>query len=145
MPNFVVAKIRRERIWFSVGKDQGTDRVGKSARNEQGDGSHAKLGVNGTDQKNDDPAHQQIADIRHQDGNFPKENGFERDEKDSQTPNDAKQNPACAAAKDCQTKWGVGACDEQVNCIVIENAEDAQIFAKEQKEMQKTTKQQGQE
>ena len=131
MPNFMVAKIRWERIRLSVGKDQCADCVGKSASDEQGDGSHAKLGVNGTDQKNDDPAHQQIADIRHQDGNFPKENGFERDEKDSQTPDDAKQNPASCTAKDGQTKWCVGACDEQVNCIVIENAEDAQIFAKE--------------
>ena len=135
MPNFVVAKIRRERIWFAIGKDQGTDCVEKSARDEQGDSSCAKLDVNGTDQKNDDPAHQQIADIWHQDGNFPKENGFERDEKDSQTPNDAKQNPARAAAKDGQTKWSIGTCNEQVNGIVIENTEDAQIFAKEQKEM----------
>ena len=59
----MVAKIRWEWIWFAIRKDQRADGVEESACDEQGDGSHAKLGINGTDQKNDDPTHQQIADV----------------------------------------------------------------------------------
>ena len=68
----MIAKIRREWIWFPVRKDQCADSVEESARDEQGDGSHAKLGINGTDQKNDDPSHQQKADIGHPDRNLAK-------------------------------------------------------------------------
>ena len=90
MPDFMVAKIRWEWIWRSVRKDQRADRVEESACDEQCDGSHSKLSINGTDQKDDDPAHEQKAGIRHQDRDPRKENGFECNEKYGQTPNDAK-------------------------------------------------------
>ena len=100
MPDLMVAKIRREWIRFPVRKDQRADGVEESSRDQQGDGSHAELTINRPDQKNNDPAHQQKTDTRHQDGNFGKEDGFNRDKENRQTPNDAEQTPACAAAKD---------------------------------------------
>ena len=90
MPDLMVSKMRREWIRLPVRKDQRPDGVAQSARNEQGDGPHAKLGINGTDQKNDDPAHQQKTDIGHQDRNFAKENGLKRNKENSQTPDDAE-------------------------------------------------------
>ncbi len=63
----MVTKIWWERIRFPVRKDQCADSVKESTCNEQGHGSHAELTINGTDQKNDDPTHEQEADIRHQD------------------------------------------------------------------------------
>ena len=86
----MVAKMRWKWIWLSIPKDQGADGIKKSASDEQEDGAHAKLFVNGTEQENDHPAHCQIADVRHQDRNLRKENRLECDKEDSQTPNDAK-------------------------------------------------------
>ena len=128
MPNLMVAKMRWKWIWFSIPKDQSADSVKKSACDEKGDGPHAKLFINGTKQENDHPAHQQIADVRHQDRNLRKENGLECDKENRQAPNDAKQNPTGCPVEDGQTKWSVGACNEQVNGIMVENAQDAQVF-----------------
>ena len=90
MPDLMAAKMGRKWIWFPNRKNECADSVEESAREEQGAGFHSKLVINGTDQKNDDPPHQQIADIWHPDRNPFKENGFDRNEKDSQTPNDPK-------------------------------------------------------
>lgn len=145
MPYLVAAKMRREWIRFSVGKDQGADGVTETACDEQRDGRHAELRIDGSDQKNDDPTHQQIADIRNQDRDAGEKNGFEGNKEDRQTPDDAEYDPACPPVEDRQTKRGVRSGDEQVNGIVVENSKDAQIFTKEQKEMQETAEQKGQE
>ena len=55
----MVAKIRWEWIRLPVCKDQCADGVEESARDKQGYGSHAELTVDGTDQENNDPAHQE--------------------------------------------------------------------------------------
>ena len=88
MPDLVVAKMRREGIGFAVGKDQCADRIAETTRNEQGHGARTKLSVNGTDQENNDPAHQEERRVRHPYGNLCEEDGFERDEEDRQTPDD---------------------------------------------------------
>ena len=88
MPYLVVAKMRRIWIRFPFRKDQRADGVEQSACNEQGDGSRAKLRIDRADQKDDDPAHQQKTDIRHQDGNLAKENGLNRNKENRQTPDD---------------------------------------------------------
>ena len=59
----MIAKIWWEWIWFSISKDYRADGIEKSTYDEQGDGSYAKLGINGPDQKNDDPSHQQKANV----------------------------------------------------------------------------------
>ena len=141
MPDLVIAKIGWKRIWFSVGKDNRADRVGESARNEQGHGSRAELVVDGADEKDDDPAHEQETDIRHQYGNFCEEDGFQRNKENRQTPDDPKQHPARRSAEDGETEGGVRPCNEDVNGIMVKDAEDAQIFIKEQKEMQEATEQ----
>jgi hypothetical protein len=140
----MVAEIWRERIRLPVRKDQRTEGVEESARDQQGDGSHPKLFVDGTDQENDDPTHQQETDIRQQGGNFGKENGLERDKENRQTPDDPEQNPACRAAEDGEAKGRVRPCDEDVDGVMIENSKDAQIFSEEQKEVQETTEKKGQ-
>jgi len=63
MPDLVIAEVRRVWIGFAIGKDQRTDGVKKTARNEQVDRVHPKLMIDGTDQKNNDPAHEQKADV----------------------------------------------------------------------------------
>lgn len=137
----MVPKIGRERIWFSITKDQCTDRVRESACNEQGHGSHTKLVVNRPNEKNDDPAHEQEADVRHQHGNLCEENRFDGDEKHCQTPDDAEQHPSCGSAEDGEAKRGIRPCDENVDGIVVENPKDSQILIEKQKEMQETTEQ----
>lgn len=59
----MVAKIRWEWIRLPVCEDQGADGVKEPARDEQGDSSHAELAIDRTDQKNNNPAHQQKTDI----------------------------------------------------------------------------------
>jgi len=54
----MVAKIWRVWIWSPICKDQRANGIEETACNEQGDGSHTKLAINGTDQKNDDPSHE---------------------------------------------------------------------------------------
>ena len=83
MPYLMGAEIWREWIWFPIPKNQCADSIEKSTRDEQGDRSHAKLSIDGTDQKNDDPPHKQITDVRHQDRDFCEENGFDRNEEES--------------------------------------------------------------
>ena len=100
MPDFMIAKIRRKGIRLSVCKDQCTNRVEKSAGDEQGNGAHAELIVDRADQKNDDPAHQQKTDIRHQDRNFGEENRFDRNKENRQTPDDSKKQPAGCTVED---------------------------------------------
>jgi len=141
----MVAKIRRKRIRFSAPEDQRADSVAESAREKQGHGFRAELFIDGTDQENDDPAHQQKTEIRQEDRNFGKENGLERDEENRQAPDDPEQDPARRPAENDETKWSVRPCDEDVDGAVIENPKDAQVFPKEQKEMQETTEQKGQE
>ena len=86
----MIAEIRREWIRFSVGKDQRADRVEKSACDKQGDGSHAKLVVDGADEEDDDPTHEQETDVRHQHGDLCEEDGFEGDEENRQAPDDSE-------------------------------------------------------
>ena len=86
----MIAEIRWEWIWLLIRKDQCADGVEQSARNEQGDGSHTELVVNGTDQKNNDPAHQQKTDVGYPDRNLGEENGLERNKENRQTPDDAE-------------------------------------------------------
>lgn len=86
----MVAKIRREGIRFSVAKDQCADRVEESACDEQGHGSHAKLMIDGANQEDDDPAHEQETDIRHEHSDLREENGFESNEENGKAPNNAK-------------------------------------------------------
>lgn len=65
VPDLMVAKIGRKWIRLSVGEDQRANRVEKPARDEQGNGSHAELVVDGADEEDDDPTHEQEADVRH--------------------------------------------------------------------------------
>ncbi len=125
---------------FRSRKDDCANGVEKSACDEQGHGSHAKLVVDGADEEDDDPAHEQEADVRHQHRNFGKENGFDGDEENRQTPDDAEQHPACGSAKDGEAEGCVCACNKNVDGVVVENAEDAQIFIEKQKEMQEAAK-----
>ena len=90
MPDLVIAKIWREWIRFPVRKDQCANRVEESACDQQGDGSHAELSINGADQKNNDPAHQQKTDVGHQDRDPGEENGLNCDKENRQTPDDAE-------------------------------------------------------
>ena len=90
MPDLVVAKVRWEGIGFAVGKDQGADGVAETACNEQGHRAGTQLSVDGTDQENNDPAHQEEGRVRHPDGDLCEEDGFERDEENCQTPDDPK-------------------------------------------------------
>ena len=145
MPDLMVAKMRREWIRFPVRKDQRADGVEQPACDEKGNGPHAKLAVNGADQKNNDPAHQQETDIGHQDGNFGEEYGLKCNKEYCQTPNDAEQDPAGGTAKDRQTKGRIRPCNEYINGVVIENAKNTQIFIEQQKEMQEAAKQKRQE
>ena len=84
----MVAKIWWKWIRLPVRKDQCADGVKESACYKEVDGLHAELGMDGTDQKNNDPAHQQKTDVRHQDGNPAKENGLKCNEESCQTPDD---------------------------------------------------------
>ena len=90
VPDLMVAKMRRERIRLPAPEDHRADRVAESAREKQGHGFRAELFIDGTDQKNDDPAHQQETDIRQPDRDFGKENRLERDEENRQAPDDPK-------------------------------------------------------
>ena len=103
----MVAKIGRKWIRLSVGEDQRADRVEKPARDEQGNGSHAELVVDGADEEDDDPTHEQEADVRHQYGDLCEEDGFERDEENRKAPDDPKKHPACGAAENAPTgaRW----------------------------------------
>ena len=127
----MVAKIRRERIWFPIGKDQRANGVEQPACDEQRHGACAKLVVDGTDQEDDDPAHEQKTQVRHPYRDFCKENGFQRDEENCQTPNDAEQDPTGRTAEDGKTKRCVGPGNEDVDGVMVENAKDAQVFIKE--------------
>ena len=86
----MVAEIWWEGIRFAVRKDQRADGVEESTRDEQGHGSRVKLSVDGTDQENNDPTHQEERGVRHPDGDPAKENGFKRDEENCQAPDDPK-------------------------------------------------------
>lgn len=96
----MIAKIGREGVRFSISKDDGTNAVKESSSDEQRYGSQAKLMVDGANEEDDDPTHEQEADIRHEHGNLCEENRFESNEENCQTPNDAKQHPACGSTKD---------------------------------------------
>ncbi len=135
MPDLVVAEIWRERVGFSEGEEQWANGERQSACEQQCDGAHAKLGVDGVNEKDNDPAHEQKAEVGHPDRDLREENGFKCDEENGQTPNDPEQHPACRAAEDGEAEWRVGSCNEDVDGIVIEYAEDAQVFVEEQKEM----------
>ena len=80
MPDLMTTKMRREGIRFFVRHDQGADGIRESACDEQQDGFHTELVINGNDQKDNDPTHRQKANIRNQDGDSCKENGLKRDE-----------------------------------------------------------------
>lgn len=140
VPDLMVAKIWRKWIRLSVGEDQRADRVEKSARDEQGNGSHAKLGVDGADKEDDDPTHQQKTDVRHQYRYLCEEDGFESDEENRKAPDDPKKHPACGPAENGQAERGICACDQDVNGIMVEDAEDPQVFSEKQKEMQQAAK-----
>ena len=55
----MVTKMRQEWIGFAIGKDQGADGLAETACNEQGHRAGTQLSVDGTDQENNDPAHQE--------------------------------------------------------------------------------------
>lgn len=131
MPDFVIAKIRWEGIWPAVPKDDRAHGKAQSASQQKGHGSRAKLVVDGADQKDNEPAHQQKADIGQQHRNLCKEDGFEGNEEDRQTPDDAEQHPARSPAKDGKAERRVRARNEDVNGVMVENAKDTQIFIEE--------------
>lgn len=88
MPDLMVAEVRREWIGFAVPEDERADSVAQSACDQQGQRAYSKLGVDWTDEKNDDPTHEQKTDIGHQYRDLCKEDGFYSDEKYCQTPDD---------------------------------------------------------
>jgi len=139
----VIAEMRRERVGFAEGKDQRAHGVEGTARQQQQDRIQTEALVDRTDQEDDQPAHQQKAKVRHPDRNAREEDRFERDEKDRQTPDDSEQEPAGCTAEDRQTEGRVGPGDQDVNGIVIEDAEDSQVFMEEQEEMQQAAEQEG--
>jgi len=59
----MIAKIRGEWIWLAVCKNKRPHRIEKPACDEQRNGAQTKLCVNGTNQKNNDPTHEQKTDI----------------------------------------------------------------------------------
>lgn len=59
----MISKIRWVWIWFSIREDQGADGVKEAARNQKRNGPHAEQAMDWDDQKDNDPAHQQKADI----------------------------------------------------------------------------------
>lgn len=63
MPDLVIAEVRGVWVGLSVGKDQRTDGVKKTTCDEQKDRVHAELVIDGADQKNNDPTHEQKADV----------------------------------------------------------------------------------
>ena len=131
----MVAKIWREGVGLAVRKDQRADRVAQSACNEQGHGSRTQFSGDRADEENNDPAHQEKGGVRHPDGNLCKEDGFQGDEENRQTPDDAKQDPAFRAAENGQTEGRIRSGDEDVDGVMVKDAKDAQVFFEEQKEM----------
>lgn len=139
----MVAKMRWERVGFAISKAQRTHRVEKSARDKQGYGACAKLVIDGTDQEDDDPAHEQETQVRHPYRNFCEEDGFQRDEENRQAPDDTEQDPTRRSAEDGETKWRVRPGDEDIDGVVVQDAEDTQVFVEEQEEMQKAAEEEG--
>lgn len=128
MPDLVISKIRRERIGLANCKADRANGIAQSARDHEDNGIHAELSIGGLNEKDHDPAHEQKGSLRKPDRNLSEENRFERDEENRQTPNDAKEHPTCRAAENGETKRRIRACDQNVNGVMVEDAEDAVIL-----------------
>ncbi len=144
VPDLMIAKIGWERIRFADGEADRADSVAQSASDHEDDGIHAELGVGGLDEKDHDPTHKQEGSLRKPYRNLCKEDGFECDEENCQAPDDAKQHPACRAAENGQAERCVGSSNEDVDGIMVKDAEDPIILVEQQKEMQQTAEQERQ-
>ena len=136
VPNLVISKIRRERIGLANCKADRANGIAQSARDHEDNGIHAELSIGGLNEKDHDPAHEQKGSLRKPDRNLGEENGFECNEENCQTPDDAEEHPTCRTAENGETKRCVCACDQNINGVVVEDTEDAVILFEQQKEMQ---------
>lgn len=143
VPDLVISKIWREGIGLSEREDQGAHSVEQASSHQEQDRVQPEAVVDRSDQEDDDPSHQKKADVGHQHVDLCEENGFQGDEKNGEAPDDPEQYPAGCAVENGQAEGGVRSGDEDVNGVVVENAEDAQIFVEYQKKMQKTAEQEG--
>jgi hypothetical protein len=90
MPDFVVAEVGWEGVWFAESKADRAERKTQASDDHQDDRLYGQYLHNASCKGQNQPAKQQVTEIREPDRKLGEEDRFDDDEEDCEAPDDAE-------------------------------------------------------